>query len=81
MRYYVAGEEVDGEAFWRAIRRLGGTATVVAHPPKRVGYRLTPAGAAALDAAEQEQEARHQAAKDQAREPGRWPTGTGRAGR
>lgn len=81
MRYFVAGAEVDGEAFWQAIRDLGGQATITAHPPKPLqsGYRLTPAGEAALDAAEREQEAEHQAQKDRDREPERWPTG--RAGR
>jgi hypothetical protein len=53
LRFYVEGQEVDGEAFWRAIRDLGGQATITAHPPKPLreapGYRLTEQGRAALE--------------------------------
>jgi hypothetical protein len=50
VRFYVAGELVSPEGFWEAVRAAGGTATVVAHDPKPAerGYRLTPAGEAAL---------------------------------
>ena len=34
LRFYVEGQEVDGEAFWRAIRDLGGRATITA-PTRR----------------------------------------------
>jgi hypothetical protein len=49
LRFYVAGEEVSGEAFWQAIRDLGGQATITALDPK---YRLTDAGRAGLERAE-----------------------------
>jgi hypothetical protein len=53
LRFYVEGREVDGEAFWRAVRALGGRATITAHPPKPLegqgGYRLTERGRAALE--------------------------------
>jgi hypothetical protein len=52
LRFYVEGREVDGEAFWRAIRDLGGRATITAHPPQPLreepGYTLTERGRAAL---------------------------------
>jgi hypothetical protein len=53
LRFYVEGREVDGEAFWRAIRDLGGRATITAHPPKPLepGYTLTEQGRAALERA------------------------------
>jgi hypothetical protein len=51
LRFYVEGQEVDGEAFWRAIRALGGRATITAHQPEPLepGYRLTERGRAALE--------------------------------
>ena len=53
LRFYVEGQPVSGEAFWQALRDLGGQAVVTAHPPRPLepgesGYRLTPAGEAAL---------------------------------
>jgi hypothetical protein len=52
LRFYVEGQEVDGEAFWRAIRDLGGRATITAVPPRALRedprYTLTEPGRAAL---------------------------------
>jgi hypothetical protein len=48
VRFYVAGEAVNAERFWEEVRRMGGTATIVAHDPQPVGYTLTEKGAAAL---------------------------------
>jgi hypothetical protein len=57
LRFYVEGREVDGEAFWRAIRDLGGRATITAHPPQPLepGYTLTEQGRAALRRTEAQQ--------------------------
>jgi hypothetical protein len=53
LRFYVEGREVDGEAFWRAIRDLGGRATITAHPPRPLepGSTLTELGRAAPERA------------------------------
>jgi hypothetical protein len=46
VRFYVEGRAVDARAFWEAVRRLGGQATVEALDPEPA-YRLTPKGRAA----------------------------------
>jgi hypothetical protein len=52
VRFFVEGEPVDAETFYEAIRAAGGRALVTAHDPEPLqgepGYRLTPAGEAAL---------------------------------
>jgi hypothetical protein len=55
VRFFVEGEPVDAETFYEAIRAAGGQALVTAHDPKPLepGYRLTPAGRAALRRAEE----------------------------
>jgi hypothetical protein len=59
LRFYVEGRLVTGEEFWQAVRDLGGTATVVAHPARPLrgdgAYRLTAKGQAALSAAQREE--------------------------
>ena len=56
VRFYAAGVEVTPEQFWAAVRLAGGVATIVAHDPQPAesGYRLTPAGEAALRRAEEQ---------------------------
>jgi hypothetical protein len=51
LRFYVEGKPVSGEAFWQAVRDLGGQATITAHPPKplEAGYRVTERGRKALE--------------------------------
>jgi hypothetical protein len=52
VRFYVDGQAVTPEQFYEAVRVAGGQALVTAHDPQPLqeepGYRLTPAGRAAL---------------------------------
>lgn len=51
VRLFVEGVEVDAEAFWQAVREMGGQAVVTAHDPKPLepGYRVTEQGRKALE--------------------------------